>query len=72
MTNLVKDRTNGELEPIEKDNIKRALVLAIVDGNKDCATLSGSLGLLADVLPNLPALSPAWEGITEMEISTTL
>jgi len=72
MTNFVKDRPNGELEKSESTQIQRALVLAIVDGGKDYATVSGTLGLLADVLPYLPSLSPVWEDITEIELSTTL
>ena len=72
MTNFVKDRPNGELEKSESTQIQRALVLAIVDGGKDYATVSGTLGLMADVLPYLPLLSPVWEDITEIELNTTL
>ena len=72
MTNFVKDRPNGELEKSESTQIQRALVLAIVDGGKDYLTVSGTLGLMADVLPYLPLLSPVWEDITEIELNTTL
>ena len=72
MTNCVKERLNGELLPIEASQLQKALVISIVDMEKDVSKLKVNLGLLADVLIYLPPMSPNWKGITEIEICSTV
>ena len=72
MTNCVKERLNGELLPIEASQLQKALVISIVDNDKDVSKLKVNLGLLADLLVYLPPMSPNWKGITEIDICSTV